>query len=106
MASWYILSSIGLYPLCPGTPAYLFTSPLFSKIVLHLPKGRTFVISAPANDGKNIYVQKRQLDGTDDNRTWITHEDIIQGGNLKLEMGTEAKMQPVRGEDLPYSASP
>jgi putative alpha-1,2-mannosidase len=52
MASWFLLSSIGLYPLCPGTPAYMFTSPLFPKTVLHLPQDRTFVITAWPNNEK------------------------------------------------------
>ena len=106
MASWYILSSIGLYPLCPGTPAYIFTSPLFPKIVVHLPQDRTFVISASSNSGKNVYVQKRKLNGNEDSRTWITHADIIQGGNLQLDMGPDANTQAIQAEDLPYSASP
>src|ERR1039457_6988314 len=63
MASWYLLSSIGLYPLCPGTPTYMFTSPLFPKATLHLPQDRTFVITAASNNEKNVYVQRWQLNG-------------------------------------------
>ena len=106
MASWYILSSIGLYPLCPGTPAYVFTSPLFPKITLHLPQDKTFVITALSNNEKNVYVQRRQVNGTDNNRTWITHQDLIQGGTMQLEMGPDAKMRTYQDADLPYSASP
>ncbi len=69
MASWYVLSSIGLYSLCPGTTAYMFTSPLFPEITLRLPHDKTFVITASAHNEKNVYVQKRQLNGADDSRT-------------------------------------
>jgi len=106
MASWYLLSSIGLYPLCPGTPAYIFTSPLFPKITLHLPQDRIFVITASSNNERNVYVQRRQLNGADDSRTWITHQDLLQGGELHLEMGPDANMRPIRDADLPYSLSP
>jgi predicted alpha-1,2-mannosidase len=106
MASWYLLSSIGLYPLCPGTPAYMFTSPLFPKITLRLPQDKTFVITAPSNDGKNVYVQKRRLNGANDNRTWLSHQDLLQGGELRLDMGPDANMRPIPDADLPYSASP
>jgi len=106
MASWYVLSSIGLYPLCPGTPEYVFTSPLFPKITLHLAQEKDFVITAPANDAKNVYVQQRQLNGVDDQRTWITYQDIMQGGELHLDMGPEAKIRDLPTEDLPYSATP
>ena len=106
MASWYVLSSMGFYPLCPGTPQYVFTSPLFSKITLHLPSDKTFVITAWGNNERNVYVQKRQLNGVEDSRTWINHQDIMQGGELHLDMGGDANMRSVSADDLPYSASP
>ncbi len=106
MASWYLLSSIGLYPLCPGTPDYMFTSPLFRKTTLHLAQDRTFVITAASNKGRNVYVQKRQLNGSDESRTWISHQILLQGGELHLEMGPDANMRTVKDTDLPYSASP
>jgi predicted alpha-1,2-mannosidase len=105
MASWYVLSSIGFYPLCPGTTEYVFTSPAFAKITLRLPGNKTFVITASSNNQKNVYVQKRQLNGKAVGRTWITHDDIIQGGELHLEMGPNANIQHLSEEDLPYSAS-
>ncbi len=106
MASWYVLSSIGLYPLCPGTTAYMFTSPLFPKIALHLAGGKDFVITTAFNSAGNVYVQRRQLNGADDTRTWINYSDIMQGGELHLDLGGDANMRQVRDEDLPYSASP
>jgi predicted alpha-1,2-mannosidase len=106
MASWFLWSSIGLYPLCPGTPGYMFTSPLFPRTTLHLPQDRTFVITASSNNAGNYYVQRRQLNGADDNRTWITHQELLQGGELHTDMGPEAKMRGVQDADLPYSASP
>lgn len=105
MASWYVLSSIGLYPLCPGTPAYMFTSPVFSRITLNLPNGKTFLISASGHYEKNVYVQKRVLNGSEDDRTWISHQDLIQGGELHNEMGSDANVRDIKPEDLPYSES-
>jgi putative alpha-1,2-mannosidase len=105
MASWYILSSIGLYPFCPGNPMYVFTSPVFSKITLHLPQDKTFVIDAPTNNATNVYVQGRILNGKNDTRTWISHHDIMQGGELHLDMGPDANTHVIMNEDLPYSAT-
>jgi len=105
MASWYILSSIGIYPFCPGTPYYLFTSPAFSKIVLNLPQNKTFTINAP-NTENNVYVQSRQLNGQADTRTWIKHSDIMNGGQLRLEMGPQPTTRPLSNEDLLFSGSP
>jgi predicted alpha-1,2-mannosidase len=105
MASWYLLSSIGLYPLCPGTPQYVFTSPLFSKITIHLPEDKTLVITASSHNRSNLYVQERQWNGADDTRTWINYQDLMQGGELHLKMSETANMRAVKDEDLPYSVS-
>ena len=105
MGSWYILSSIGLYSFCPGTPDYLFTSPLFSKAILNLPEGRTFTINAPSNSEKNVYVQERQLNGAPDSRTGIPYGEIMKGGTLNVAMGPDPKMHAVAKDDLPYSAT-
>lgn len=105
MAAWDILNSIGLYPFCPGNPMYVFTSPMFDKIILHLPQNKTFVIAAPANNATNVYVQGRILNGKMDSRTWIAHKDIMQGGELTLNMGPDANKRVIRDEDLP-PASP
>jgi predicted alpha-1,2-mannosidase len=106
MASWYVLSSLGIYPLCPGTPQYLFTSPLFAKSTLHLAQDRTMVITTSGNSARDVYVQKRQLNGTNVSQTWISHQDLMQGGELHMDMGPAANMRDVQNGDLPYSASP
>jgi predicted alpha-1,2-mannosidase len=104
MAAWYILSSIGLYPFCPGNPIYVFTSPMFEKITLHLPHGKTFVIDAPANNATNVYVQGRILNGKNDTRTWIAHNEIMQGGELTVNMGPNPNKRVVPDADMPPSS--
>jgi len=58
MASWYIFSSLGFYPFCPGTTEYLLTSPVLTKAIIHLAGDRKLVITASANSDENIYIQK------------------------------------------------
>jgi len=105
MASWYLLSSLGLFSLCPGTPEYIVTSPLFSKATLHLADNKTLVITSSNNSGKNVYIQKRLFKGKEDAKTWVRHQDIIQGGELHFEMGPAPKEVPSAEGDLPYAAS-
>jgi predicted alpha-1,2-mannosidase len=105
LASWYLLSSMGLYPFCPGTPQYIVTSPLFPKVTLHLADGKTLVITASNNTDKNVYIQKRLFNGKEDTKTWVHHKDIIQGGELHFEMGPEPIKVPSTEGNLPYSAS-
>ncbi len=83
----------------------MFTSSVFADITVRLPEGKTFKISAAAVSEKNVYVQKRQLNGKEESRTFMTHEELMGGGHLQVEMGAFANMAPVKEGDLPYSAS-
>jgi predicted alpha-1,2-mannosidase len=105
MACWYLLSSIGLYPLCPGTTEYLLTSPLFPKVTIQLENNKTLVITASNNSDKNVYVQNCHFNGSEVTKTWISHQDITKGGELHFEMGAEPKTEIKKAEDLPYSSS-
>ncbi|MCZ4694716.1 glycoside hydrolase family 92 protein [Ancylomarina euxinus] len=89
MSAWYVLSSIGLYSDCPGSPTYSIGSPIFDKISLHLDNGNTFVINAKNNSRKNQYVQSASLNGSSWNKSLLSHADISKGGELNLVMGLE-----------------
>jgi predicted alpha-1,2-mannosidase len=104
-ASWYLLSSMGFYPLTPGHPSYVFTSPAITKAVIHLAGGKDFTISAPGNGAQNIYVQERKLNGKEITSTWISHQDIAAGGTLEMKLGDKPNKRVVKDDELPYSAS-
>jgi predicted alpha-1,2-mannosidase len=105
MASWYLLSSLGLYSFCPGTTQYIVTSPMFAKATLKLANGKTLVIEAAGNSDKNIYIQSRSFNGVEDARTWMDYQDIMKGGGLHFQMVPQAKTTDVPVSGLPYSAS-
>ncbi len=105
MASWYLLSAMGLYSFCPGTPEYIVTSPLFPKVTIHLADNKTMVITASNHSDKNVYIQKRLFNGKEDTKTWVSHQELIKGGELHFEMGPAPKMDRISEGDLPYSAS-
>ena len=69
-ACWYLFSSLGIYPLTPGHPTYVLTSPEFRSATIHLPNGKSFTVSAPDNSAANVYVQSRTLNGKPLTRTW------------------------------------
>lgn len=93
MSAWYVLSSIGLYPLNPASATYEIGSPIFQKTTLNLPNGKQFVITARNVSDKNIYIQSARLNGKEFNRTTISHDEILKGGELKLLMGPEPNKQ-------------
>jgi putative alpha-1,2-mannosidase len=78
---------MGIYPVVPGLPLYTIGSPVFEKVTIHLDNGKKFKIVAQNYSENNIYIQKAWLNGKPLNGPWITHEDVVAGGELKLEMG-------------------
>jgi len=101
MSSWYVWSSIGLYPNA-GQPYYYLGSPLFTKTSIEVQGGKQFVIIADGNSSENIYVQSAELNGQKLNRSWLLHEEIIAGGKLVLHMGARPSNW-ARDGDLPPS---
>jgi len=89
MSAWYIFSSLGFYPFCPGTPIYVIGSPIWKKAVIHLPNGKDFIIEAENVSRENIYIQELYLNGSPLNRLWLSHEEIIRGGILSFKMGNK-----------------
>lgn len=89
MSSWYVLSTLGFYPLTPGRPEYVIGSPLFPRATIRLPGGQDFTIEAPGVSSEAIYVQSATLDGKPHETARLRHASIVTGGRLVLEMGTE-----------------
>lgn len=88
MSAFVVFSSMGFYPITPGIPVYTIGSPLFSKIKINLPNGKAFTINAPNCSEKNKYIQKALLNGKTLDGPWFTHDDLVNGGTLELEMGS------------------
>lgn len=94
MGAWFVLGAIGLFEMdggCSENPYYDVGSPIFDKIVIHLDQryypGKTFTIVAKGNSKSNIYIQKAILNGKKLNNPILYHNDLINGGILKLKMG-------------------
>jgi predicted alpha-1,2-mannosidase len=86
MSSWYVLSAMGFYPVCPGSNQYIIGTPIFDEITVNLENGKQFSISRKG-DGK--YIQSASLNGSEFTASFITHSQILTGGKLKFEMGTK-----------------
>ena len=87
MTAFVVFSCMGIYPVVPGIPLYTIGSPVFEKVTINLDSGKKFQIVADNYDENNIYIQKAWINGKPLSGPWITHEDVINGGELKLEMG-------------------
>lgn len=106
LSSWYVLSAMGIYPVTPGEAVYAIGSPLFGKATLDLGKGKTFTIEAQNNSAVNKYIQSATLNGKLLSRTWISHQEITNGGTLVFKMGPEPnKKWGSKPKDAPPSVS-
>ncbi|WP_308992387.1 GH92 family glycosyl hydrolase [Mariniflexile litorale] len=90
MSSFVVFSQLGFYPVTPGLPIYNIGSPVFEKSVVHLENGKKFTIIAKNTSEENKYIQSAKLNNKTWNKPWFTHDDIINGGTLELEMGDKA----------------
>lgn len=86
MSAWYIFTTLGFYPVAPGSDQYSLGSPAVDGAVLQLENGKTFEIEAVNQSAANVYVQKVLLNGQPLNRTFITHQEIMSGGKLTFYM--------------------
>ena len=86
MSAWYVFSSMGLYPANPMSGQYVLGSPRMKHAAINLPNGNAFVIDAKNQSDANIYIKSAKLNGSVLKRTHITHEELMNGGKLELEM--------------------
>lgn len=88
MSAWYVFSAMGFYPVNPVSGMYELGTPLFPKAELHLANGKTFTVIAKGVSRENIYIQSVKLNGQPYDKSYITHEQIMSGATLELEMGS------------------
>ena len=92
--------------MCPGTDQYVIGSPVFKKTTITLENGNQFVIEAKDNSEKNVFIQSATLNGKNFTKNFITYSDLIQGGNLSIQMSENPnKQRGIKTSDRPFSVS-
>ncbi len=86
MSAWYIFSSLGFYPVAPGSSQYWFGSPAVVDATINLENGKTFSIKTKNQSDKNVYVKKVLLNGKPLNERYVTYQQIMEGGTLEFQM--------------------
>ncbi len=89
MSAWYVFSAMGFYPVDPISGKYEIGTPMYPEMKMHLANGKTFTILAPAVSKENIYIQSVKLDGKPYDKSYITHEQIMNGSIFEFEMGNK-----------------
>jgi len=103
MSTWYIFSSLGFYPVCPGTNEFVLTTPLFSKAIVKLSNGNVLTIRAN-KPGQNSYVDRVILNGKEVDKNYITYEQLMEGGTLEYILTNGPNYERGTSEQaFPYS---
>lgn len=89
MSAWYVFSAMGFYPVDPISGKYEIGTPMYPEMKMHLANGKIFTILAPAVSKENIYIQSVKLDGKPYDKSYITHEQIMNGSIFEFEMGNK-----------------
>lgn len=88
MSAWYIFSSLGFYPVTPGSPYYALGSPLIKEAKIHLENGKDLIIRANNQSDENVYVKTIFSNGKKITNSILSHQDIINGGEIIFEMSS------------------
>lgn len=103
MSAWYILTSLGIYPVCPGSNEFSLTTPLFEKAVMKLTNGKILTITAN-NPANNIYIDKIVFNQKEVSANYITYEELMEGGELQFVLtDIPNTTRGVKETSFPYS---
>ncbi len=106
MSAWLVFTALGFYPVAPGSNQYVLGRPFVDRAVLNLPNGKRFAIVADGLSPANRYVGRVSLNGRPLDRTYLTHEEIVRGGELRFAMqATPNRAWGTSQAARPYSMS-
>ncbi len=98
MSAFVVFSMMGFYPVTPGLPMYVIGSPCMEEVSMNLADGKIFTVKALNYAKENKYIQSATLNGKPLDKSWISHDDVMNGGKLELVMGPTANRQWAAGE--------
>lgn len=106
MSAWYVLSSMGFYPVSPGSPTYTIGRPMMDYVKIQ-GENNSFEINVLNNSPENKYLQSISWNGKAYQKLFITHQMIKDGGVLEISMGAKPNKQVANYElDLRHEISP
>ncbi len=85
-SAWYVLSALGFYPVCPVDGEFAIGSPLFRKVKVAMPNGKTLTIKAKNNSPENVYIKSLKINGKKYDKNFFTFDQLRNGGEIVMEM--------------------
>lgn len=93
MSSWYVWSALGIYPVTPGSDRYILGTPRFDRVTWDLPQGKQLTVQVQRATPQARYIHGFTIDGVPVHRTWVSHQELMAGGQWTLDV-REAPVGP------------
>ena len=89
MSAWYVMASLGLYPVDPLDGKYELVTPLFEEARVQPPGGKLLTIQAPRKRADEQYTESVTFNGKRLNRSYLTYQELKQGGTIHFSLTAE-----------------
>jgi predicted alpha-1,2-mannosidase len=86
MSAWYVLSTLGLYPVTPSRSEFVLGAPQVRKAELQLADSKTLHIFADGFDETRPHAASVSLNGTTLASPIIRYQQLMQGRELRFQM--------------------
>ena len=103
MASWFIFSSLGFYPVTPGAGEYVLGIPLFDEAIIHMENGKDITIKTKTNQPHLNFVKSVALNKEDYTKAYFNHHDLAKGATIDFELCLAPAKKAYKSSDLPFS---
>ena len=89
MSAWLVFTALGFYPVAPASNQYVLGRPFVDKAMIHLPNGESLTVSSVGMTEAQSFLKDVLLNGKSLDRSYVTHEELMQGGELKFVFSSE-----------------
>lgn len=103
MAGWFVFSSMGFYPVTPGSGEYVRGIPLFDSVEIQLANGKQVSITTENNNPQSNFVADFKLNQSEYQKLFITHDDLMAGATLDIKLGLAPVYREYSKDELPFS---
>lgn len=93
MSAWFVMSALGFYSVDPVSGNYVLGTPLVDSATIELAHGKKFIIKAQRSAPSDMYIQSVTLNGKPHTKSWFRHEEIVNGAELVITLGSEPNKQ-------------
>ncbi|NNF86411.1 MAG: glycoside hydrolase family 92 protein [Winogradskyella sp.] len=104
MSAWYVFSAMGFYPVTPASNQYIIGKPHLDKATITLENGKQFTVVAHNLSAENIYIDSVTLNGKTHDNSFITHQNIVDGGTLEFFMTNTPSDWAKDDDNIPVTA--